>query len=452
MNTAAEDRFDRARDCFLEGVAHHEAGRLTEAEAAFEASLRWLPGRPSTLLNLGATRLAQGRATDALEALDASLAADPAQADGWCYRAQALQALDRPAEALADLNHALALDPSLAAARVHRAAAHLSDGRPAAALDDLQPLLDPADPRAARLWLMAGQALQSMDRHEDALEPYAHAQRLDPTLPRAHALRGQLLAQLDRLPEAQEVWADAVQRGVEPELNGYLLAGSGAAEAPPVSPSAYVRALFDPYAADFDAHLVDTLRYQGHEAVVEAALVHRTAGAGTPPYTLVLDLGCGTGLCGRRVRAHAARVEGIDLSPTMVAAAQASGAYDAVHQGDLTAVLGRLTLAADLVLCADVFIYIGALDSVFEALGPRLRPGALLAFSVETPDADEPARHPAGWCLRPSLRYAHDRGYLQTLCARQGWTWVDWRPFVLREDQRRPVPGAVAVMRVSRAP
>jgi predicted TPR repeat methyltransferase len=450
MNATADDRFERARTHFLEGVTHHEAGRLAEAEAAFEASLRWLPGRPSTLMNLGATRLAQGRPEAALEALDASLAASPDQADACCHRARALQALGRQDAALAAYDRALLLEPALPAARFHRASLHLAAARPEAALTDLQPLLDATQPAAAQAFLMAGQAQQALGRHAEALPAYEQARRLAPALPRVHALLGQLLVQLGRAGDARAVWSDAVQRGVEPELNAYLLAGSGTGEAPGRSPDAYVRALFDPYAEGFDEHLVQTLRYRGHEAVVDAARAHRPGTVAA--FAHVLDLGCGTGLCGRRIRPHAARVEGIDLSPTMVAAARASGAYDEVHAGELVEVLSRTRREADLVLAADVFIYVGALEALFAVLAPQLRPGALLSFTVETPTADETARHATGWCLRPSLRYAHSADYLRALCARQGWEWLDWQPLVLREEQRQPVHGAVAVLRVSPAP
>ena len=62
--------FEKAKRHFVDGNAHFEAGRYEQAQASFEASLEHLPGRASTLTNLGATRIKLGRAQAALVALD----------------------------------------------------------------------------------------------------------------------------------------------------------------------------------------------------------------------------------------------------------------------------------------------------------------------------------------------------------------------------------------------
>ena len=53
--------FEQARTRFVEGLAHFGAARWAEAEQSFEAALALMPGRPSVLTNLGATRLRLGR-------------------------------------------------------------------------------------------------------------------------------------------------------------------------------------------------------------------------------------------------------------------------------------------------------------------------------------------------------------------------------------------------------
>jgi predicted TPR repeat methyltransferase len=169
-----------------------------------------------------------------------------------------------------------------------------------------------------------------------------------------------------------------------------------------------------------------------------------------PRVERVLDLGCGTGLCGRALRQHLAvgHLEGIDLSATMARAAQDSGAYDAVTTGDMVQTLRSSPRRVDLVLAADVFIYLGDLQPVFEALRGVLVPGGWLCFSVETMSDAETTAHPEGWCLRPSLRYAQSPAYLKQLCQHNGWRWAGWRPFDLRLDQGQALAGAVAWMQV----
>jgi len=61
--------FEQARAQFNAGLEQLHSGRLAEAEASFARSLALLPGRPSTVTNLGAVRLKLGRPADALPLL-----------------------------------------------------------------------------------------------------------------------------------------------------------------------------------------------------------------------------------------------------------------------------------------------------------------------------------------------------------------------------------------------
>ncbi len=106
-----QDDFEQARSLFVEGVAHFEAQRLHAAERCFVDSLRKLPGRVSTRVNLAATWLRLGRASDALVELQAVLAQEPQHLDAWCHRAEALAELGRDAESLVCADHVLAADP-----------------------------------------------------------------------------------------------------------------------------------------------------------------------------------------------------------------------------------------------------------------------------------------------------------------------------------------------------
>ena len=64
------------------------------------------------------------------------------------------------------------------------------------------------------------------------------------------------------------------------------------------------------------------------------------AGVVPLPVGLALDLGCGTGLVGERLRKMVRRLEGVDLSEAMLAEARRKQIYDRLHKGDLTQFLG----------------------------------------------------------------------------------------------------------------
>lgn len=362
--------FDQARQHFMAGLAHLEAGRPAEAETAFLASLALLPGRTSTLVNLAATRLRLSRPAQALEAADAVVAQAPDDRDGWLHRATALAQLGRHDEALAAYERLIALAP-----------------------DWPQPRLD----------------------------------------------HGSLLRELGRRGEAAGAFREAAARGAPPELTAYYLASVTDAPAPASAPRAYVEALFDSYAADFDQHLVGTLGYQAHAVLTRplaAMLPHQVASA--------LDLGCGTGLCAPQLRPLARRLAGVDLSASMLAQARSLGLYDELHHADIVEHLQRDETRHDLVVAADVFIYVGALEPVFSALRPRLSDGGLFCFSLEEAPAGPP-----GPVLQPSLRYAHGLPYVLDLAAHHGLTLVQAQRAPVRQDQHHGVDGLFVYLRAA---
>jgi len=90
------------------------------------------------------------------------------------------------------------------------------------------------------------------------------------------------------------------------------------------------RALYARWAGSYDAGFVAENDYVLHLAVAEAF-----AAAGRGP---VLDIGAGTGLCGAALHAlGVGPVDGTDLSPEMLAQAEAKGAYSTLFPGDILA-------------------------------------------------------------------------------------------------------------------
>ena len=377
MEPPAEDRrIELAREAFFAGLARQQAGDFAQAEQHYRDSLRLLPGRVSTLINLAATQLQLGRPQDALAQATAALAAEPDSVDALLHRATAEARLGRLAEALAGFDRLLELAPEHASA-----------------------------------WSSHGGVLRELQRHDEAGRSFEQALRL----------------------------------GADAELNGFYLAAvqrQRAGDVPPKPPLAYVQGLFDSYADEFDRHLVGQLGYQGHRRLIEG-LVAVAPG----PYDSALDLGCGTGLCGPLLRPLVRRLAGVDLSARMLDRARALGVYDRLAQGDAALFLRSDEERHDLLVAADVFIYVGALEPVFAA-AERAMDHGVFCFSVEVIDASGDGG--AGYCLRPSLRYAHSRGYLFGLAAEHGFEVVSTQSAAVREDQQRAVPGLYVYLRRKR--
>jgi tetratricopeptide (TPR) repeat protein len=92
-------------------VAHHEAGRLDQAEAAYRDALRLSPGHAAVTHNLGVIAAAKGRHREAIAHFDTAIAAEPQYATAHYNRASALQALGQSREALQGFTQVCAIDP-----------------------------------------------------------------------------------------------------------------------------------------------------------------------------------------------------------------------------------------------------------------------------------------------------------------------------------------------------
>jgi predicted TPR repeat methyltransferase len=148
--------FEQAKTFFLEGVRDYEAGRLEQAERRFAASLALLPGRASTLTNLGAVRLKLGRVEDALAVLDEALAQEPDNVEALGHRATALAELGRHPEALAGFDRVLALAPAHAHAWTLRGSVLKDLGRDAEAAASFRQALAHGGDDALNRYYLAG--------------------------------------------------------------------------------------------------------------------------------------------------------------------------------------------------------------------------------------------------------------------------------------------------------
>jgi len=195
--------------------------------------------------------------------------------------------------------------------------------------------------------------------------------------------------------------------------------------------------LFDAYAQSFEQHLLDTLKYRAPEQVCSTVL--ELAGPAAHDWS-VIDLGCGTGLCGPLIRRAAKHLVGVDLSLSMLDKARAKSVYDDLKLGDVAAVLREYTDEFDLALCTDVMIYVGSLDPLFAAAWAALKRDALFAFTTEIHDAE-------GFILDKSGRYLHSRSYVETVAAAHGFATVHFAPVVARYESERPDVHNFFVMR-----
>ena len=209
----------------------------------------------------------------------------------------------------------------------------------------------------------------------------------------------------------------------------------------PAMTEPYLRRLFDQYAGRYDAALIEHLHYRGPALLRDAVTSARQRMGQATHFGSLLDLGCGTGLAGEVFRPFAGRLVGVDLSAAMIARAEAKGDYDRLVVGNLAAFLSaEIAKAAkyDLVLAADVFVYVNDLAAVLADVARVLAPRGMLAFTVETHSG-------AGVALLPTLRFAHSELYLRDAIAGAGLTLLALDQAAIRTEKGEPVNGLVLV-------
>lgn len=289
----------------------------------------------------------------------------------------------------------------LADRRYAYAADLLAEGDAAGAGDLLRQTLD-LTPRWATAWMLLATTEERQGRLAAAAVAFARAAALDPD--------GTLGADLH---------VARLRGGPPPD---------GMAES-------YVAALFDGYAPRFDHHLVDGLGYRA-PALLGDALSRL---CGPRRFDRALDLGCGTGLMGSAVRDRVAHLDGVDLSAAMVAEAARRGLYDELSVGDLVRHLGAARAGTfDLILAADVLVYVGALGPVFDAGARALGPNGLLAFTVQTHEGSEVR-------LGGDLRFSHPAAVVCDALAGAGLRVAELRAASTRREGGVDVPGLVVV-------
>ena len=394
-------------------IARHRAGDHAAAEAGYRQHLKEFPKDASAMHFLGLLRTHQGRNEEAVKLMVAALEIDPEYVDAW-----------------SNLGIAYFKERDLERAEYcSRKALEIS-------------------PNFANAWANLGMTLRARNASEEALVAWGRALDLQPGMRNIAISYGHLLYRLNRLTEALEFYGRWQATDPNDPIPQHMLAAMGGAQRPRRASDGYVRATFDDFAESFDRNL-EELGYRAPQVLWEA--VSGACGLESRSALAVLDLGCGTGLCGPFLRPVARRLVGIDLSPNMLSKAAARAVYDQLNCGELTRWLAECEQRFDLAVAADVFCYFGDLSTAFANVHSVLLPGGHFACSLEamsvTASGDASGDAPAddGFILRPHGRYQHERSYVERVLADTRFEIVSIATETLRYERQDPVIGLLVV-------
>ena len=195
---------------FQQALAHHQAGRLPEAETLYRQILQANPEHLDALYLLGVIATQVGQFAMALDLADQAIRLNPRVAEPHANRGNALGGLGRHAAALASFDTALRLKPDFADAWSNRGNALNGLGQFDAALESFARALK-LRPDLADAWSNRGISLYELRRYQAARESFDQAIRLRPDFADAHNNRGNALHRLGQYQAALECFDQAIR-------------------------------------------------------------------------------------------------------------------------------------------------------------------------------------------------------------------------------------------------
>lgn len=380
------------------GIVLHQLRRPNRALASIKKSLSIAPDNPHALNSLGNVLKERDEYAEAEEVYTSALKLDPVNAQCLNNLGNVQRLQGRTTEAIASLKEAVRLAPDLTEAHFNLANLCYDEGLRDEALSAFQ---------------------ESFKRGGDWRDPVPYAK---------------LLIAHDRRDDAEEMLVEFLKH--KPSHNGarhQLSAIRG--ETPATTDEKHVAREFDSFAKSFDG-VLKGLGYRAPELVVKTVAERLGPPAGDQE---VLDLGCGTGLCGPLIAPYKANLVGIDLSNGMLERAEKLKCYDSLRAAELQQFLQRHTPdSVDVILCVDTLVYIGALERTLGGVAKTLKPGGIFVASLEKRIEGE-----GDYALGIFGRFQHSRQYLERLAEENGLTVASLREEVLRKEAGEPVIGYV---------
>ena len=286
-------------------------------------------------------------------------------------------------------------------------------------------------------WRQAQEALESGNTGM-AIAFLENAVRQDPADLEAYRALGRILRHVGRPDEAATWYRRCLELAPADAVATMGLAALGRGPVPERLPNDVVLYVFDRNAESYEANM----RSVGYSAPeVLRGLLRAECGAEGGSLD-VLDLGCGSGLCGPLFRPFARRLVGVDLSPRMLAIAAEKHVYDELIQAEILEYLARTAGGMDVVVAANVLSYFGDLASLAEGVARVLRPGGRFLFDVEKGVGPEHGFHVSG-------RYTHSLAVLESALLPRGFTFSRVCETVMRTELGAPVVGLQCAVRRS---
>lgn len=420
------------------GVQVHQQGHLDAAEEIYRRVLNEFPNHIDALHYSGVLKHSRGDSLGAIALIRKALALNPDYIDARINLGNVFKELQRYREAETEYRAAIVIDPQQGNAHNNLGTVLRAQRKTVDAIRSFEKATE-LSPNSADAFQNLGNALKANQQIEESLTAYRQAIEIDPRHCDAHLALGRALYRFGRIDEAKVVYEKWLEIEPENAIAKHMMIACGGEKIPDRCSDEFVRDSFDSFADSFD-EVLERLDYRAPEFVAHCVAKEFAGESGSLD---ILDMGCGTGLCGSLLRKYARDLVGIDLSPKMIDKAKGLNLYDDLLVAELTTHLSQNPNQYDLIVAADTLVYIGALQDVFFAANNALRPNGAMVFTVEYLRQESSK----GFQLHPHGRYSHTESYLRRGLDLAGFTIRSMEKEILRNEVNAPVEGLVVTVR-----
>lgn len=420
------------------GNALYGLGQYAEAEESYLKAADLNEEDVVALANLAGVYFEEKRFKDGLAVCDDAIARNPAYLNTYIHQGNLLSGQERYEEALQAYKAAELIAPDDPLVMFNTANALAMTEHYERAADYFRRLLEETPQDQEYLYALAAMQ-EKMEDYALAAGTYLRMLAVQDS-PLIHIMLSGCLYSLqlqNKQAEAMELtdaWLNAF-----PDNPVALHALETLKEAPEVKRASaeYVEELFDAFAESFDS-VLEGLAYRAPLQVAKAV-----KNLDLNEDAAVLDLGCGTGLCGAGLKNENisfASLTGVDLSEKMLEKARSRGIYTYLEQSDLLAFLPQHPAAFDLVVSADVFTYLGDLSDLLAGMAGAVKHGGYAVFTVS-----ENIKDPDTYGIEPSGRFTHGKNYIVSGLRENNFEVLSAVSVELRQELGAPVYGLLVI-------
>lgn len=390
---------DELKHRFLQACELQEENSLFDALSIYSELLYFIPKSPMIHFNMGLALFDMGDFEKAAEHYDIAAEESPKDPDIQYNQGLNFRRLDNKKDAIIAFASAIELGDSSIDTLYNKALCH----QDCKEFEDAEKLYD--------------LVLEQDTNHQLSLNNLAYLCHKTGNLTKAKQLY-KLLLQLNPGHTAAQHMLNALL-GITPDN----------------APLEYIESVFDGYAETFENSLLKDLHYR---TPTELWRLFRKLFP-EHQHCSCLDLGCGTGLAGEAFSSACSELTGIDISNKILQVAKEKNLYKLLLKDDILSYLEKSTKRFDLIIAADVFTYMGDLESLLTACKERCESKGILCFSVEESEGNS-------FILKDTGRFGHPRNYIERICKNTGWQLLLSKRSKLRQDKNEWIFGYLFIL------